>query len=199
MVARYRLLDAPTLSALLDANAPPPLREQALRLVNLFASEAAGRTYLLAQPDLVPNLCALLSVEAADTIGRQNTLGALQKLSLRRAPQNSMIDCGVIAWLVEVLAEYLDGMEREHGGDTSADAGAADLPGHAPYWRAFDRESECREHCDRHAGCAGYSFRLAFATHVDYHRCWLIGRPSAARGRKHALIASALCRVSQLG
>ena len=82
---------------------------------------------------------------------------------------------------------------------SAADAGAADLPGHAPYWRAFDRESECREHCDRHAGCAGYSFRLAFATHVDYHRCWLIGRPSAARGRKHALIASALCRVSQLG
>ena len=102
---RNSLLDAPTLSALLDANAPPPLREQALRLVNLFASEAAGRTYLLAQPDLVPNLCALLSVEAADTIGRQNTLGALQKLSLRRAPQNSMIDCGVIAWLVEVLAD----------------------------------------------------------------------------------------------
>ena len=82
---------------------------------------------------------------------------------------------------------------------SAADAGAADLPGHAPYWRAFDRESECREHCDRHAGCAGYSFRLAFATHVDYHRCWLIGRPSAARGRKHALIASALCRISQLG
>ena len=83
---RNSLLDAPTLSALLDANAPP-LREQALRLVNLFASEAAGRTYLLAQPDLVPNLCAPLSVEAADTIGRQNTLGALQKLAAPRAAE----------------------------------------------------------------------------------------------------------------
>ena len=103
--AQNDLLEPRLLEALLGADAPPMVREQALRLVNLFASEAAGRTYLLAQPDLVPNLCALLSVEAADTIGRQNTLGALQKLSLRRAPQNSMIDCGVIAWLVEVLAD----------------------------------------------------------------------------------------------
>ena len=56
------------------------LREQALRIINLFASEAAGRTYLLRQPELVPKLCALLRLETTDSIARQNALGALQSL-----------------------------------------------------------------------------------------------------------------------
>ena len=38
------------LSTCCDAAAPAALREQALRLVNLLASEAAGRSYLLGQP-----------------------------------------------------------------------------------------------------------------------------------------------------
>ncbi|EOD23902.1 hypothetical protein EMIHUDRAFT_206876 [Emiliania huxleyi CCMP1516] len=35
----------------------------------------------------------------------QNTLGALQKLSLRRSPQNAMIAADVIEWLVGALAD----------------------------------------------------------------------------------------------
>ena len=90
---------------LVDADAPPQLREEALRLVNLFASEASGRSYLLAKPDLVVSLCKLLTLENADSTARQNALGTLQKLSLRRQPQNTMIDMDVISWLVQQLAD----------------------------------------------------------------------------------------------
>ena len=40
-------------------------------------------------------LCTLLRAEPTDNIARQNALGALQKLSLRRAPQNAMISADV--------------------------------------------------------------------------------------------------------
>ena len=93
-----------TMAALADSS-PPAAREQALRLINLFASEPSGRSYLLAQPALIPRLCDLLMSEAMDTVARQNALGSLQKLSLRRQPQNAMIDADVIAWLVKVLSD----------------------------------------------------------------------------------------------
>ena len=79
--------------------------EQALRLINLFASEPAGRSYLLGQPDLIEKLCNILVADTVDSVARQNCLGALQKLSLRRQPQNVMIDNDVIAWLVQQLAD----------------------------------------------------------------------------------------------
>ncbi len=99
------LLSASVLGVLVDADAPPQLREEALRLVNLFASEASGRSYLLAKPDLVVSLCKLLTLENADSTARQNALGTLQKLSLRRQPQNTMIDADIIAWLARMLSE----------------------------------------------------------------------------------------------
>ena len=55
-------------------------------------------------PELVPRLCRILQEETVDSVARQNALGALQKLSLRRAPQNSMIDHDVIAWLVSAAS-----------------------------------------------------------------------------------------------
>lgn len=102
------LLHEDVLASLLEPQATatlPEVREQALRLINLFASEAAGRTYLLSKSMVVRQLCALLRAEPADNIARQNALGALQKLSLRRAPQNIMIGADAIAWLVGALSE----------------------------------------------------------------------------------------------
>jgi hypothetical protein len=104
------LLDADVMVALLENRADVDARdaavqEQALRLINLFASEPAGRTYLLGQPDLIGTLCSILTSSISDTLSRQNCLGALQKLSLRRQPQNAMIDADVIAWLVRQLAD----------------------------------------------------------------------------------------------
>ena len=111
------LLEPQVLATLLDPASPPQVREQALRLINLFASEVAGRSYLLAQPELVPQLCELLRQDERDTVARQNALGALQKLSLRRQPQNAMIDNDVIGWLVGVLrdADALSQYSVEYG------------------------------------------------------------------------------------
>jgi hypothetical protein len=104
------LLEANVMDALMggrpDVNAlDAAVQEQALRMINLFASEPAGRTYLLGQPDLIERLCRILTSDVTDTVARQNCLGALQKLSLRRQPQNTMIDADVIAWLVQQLAD----------------------------------------------------------------------------------------------
>ena len=106
------LLDARVIEAVLSPEASAAVREETLRLINLFASEPAGRTYLLGEPHLIDELCQLLTVgtgaaddDGQDSIARQNCLGALQKLSLRRQPQNAMIDADVIAWLVAQLRD----------------------------------------------------------------------------------------------
>ena len=104
------LLDMDVMGAVLISDGDPNMRpdvearEQGLRLINLFASEPSGRTYLLSQPALIPKLCELMMSDDVDTVARQNALGSLQKLSLRRQPQNAMIDCDVISWLVTVCA-----------------------------------------------------------------------------------------------
>lgn len=99
------LLSADVLATILAPEAGVAEREQALRLINVFASEPAGRSYLIAQTELVTRLCTLLALESEDSVSRQNCLGALQKLSLRRAPQNDMIDSGVIGWLAGALTD----------------------------------------------------------------------------------------------
>jgi len=102
---RNDVLGGSVLSALLSSCAAPAVREQAHRLINIFASDASGRSYLLSQEGLIERLCKLLQSETMDTVARQNCLGALQKLSLQRRPQNTMIDNGVIAWLVTQLSD----------------------------------------------------------------------------------------------
>ena len=58
-----------------------------------------------------------LVAENDDNIARQNCLGALQKASLRRQPQNIMIESNVIAWLVTQLAtvDSLSAYSVEYG------------------------------------------------------------------------------------
>ena len=72
-------------------------------LDDLFIDLGDGVLELL--PDLIERLCQLLVSQPVDSIARQNCLGALQKLSLRRQPQNVMIDADVIAWIVQQLAD----------------------------------------------------------------------------------------------
>lgn len=43
--------------------------------------------------------------ERADTILRQQALGALQKLSLRRMAQSKMISTGAVDWILNVLGD----------------------------------------------------------------------------------------------
>ncbi|XP_078523904.1 lisH domain-containing protein ARMC9 [Lissotriton helveticus] len=81
------------------------VRQYAARLVNAFASLAEGRLYLSQNPRLIRALEETLKAEDKDSATRENVLGALQKLSLRRALQSTMIRDGIIFWLVDVLAE----------------------------------------------------------------------------------------------
>ena len=52
--AQNDLLEPRLLEALLGADAPPMVREQALRLVNLFASEVGRRSHLLSLLSTLP-------------------------------------------------------------------------------------------------------------------------------------------------
>lgn len=81
------------------------VRQYSARLVNAFASLCEGRTYLATNPDLLRGLMDNLRAEDKDSITRENVLGALQKLSLRRNLQSAMIDEGILKWLVSVLED----------------------------------------------------------------------------------------------
>ena len=78
------------------------------KLSNVIASEVQGRTYLLRDPSLIPVFVMLMKKEDKDSILRQNIIGNLQKLSLRRRPQTIMIELKVIEWLTTVLRKYED-------------------------------------------------------------------------------------------
>ena len=58
--------------------------------------------YLLKR-EVVLTLLEQMVAEDGDTMARQNILGALQKLSLRRKAQSYMIELGAISWLHEAL------------------------------------------------------------------------------------------------
>ncbi|CAG9311538.1 unnamed protein product [Blepharisma stoltei] len=81
----------------------PRVIDYACKLANVMASEIQGRSYLLADSQLIPTLVSILRKETQDTVLRQNTIGILQKLSLRRRPQSVMIEYKVIEWLISIL------------------------------------------------------------------------------------------------
>lgn len=74
-----------------------------MSFINALASECLGRTYLLQREDLIESLVNLLQNETEDTTLRQNTLGTLQKFSLRKKPQSVMIELELINWIARVL------------------------------------------------------------------------------------------------
>ncbi|XP_058044626.1 lisH domain-containing protein ARMC9 isoform X2 [Ahaetulla prasina] len=81
------------------------VRQYTARLINGFASLAEGRLYLSQNPRLLRMLEGRLKAEDKFSLTRENVLGALQKLSLRRALQSTMIKDGLIPWLVEALKD----------------------------------------------------------------------------------------------
>ncbi|XP_015270455.1 PREDICTED: lisH domain-containing protein ARMC9, partial [Gekko japonicus] len=81
------------------------VRQYTARLVNAFASLAEGRLYLSQNLRVLRLLEERLKTEEKDSLTRENVLGALQKLSLRRAMQSAMIKDGLIPWLVEALKD----------------------------------------------------------------------------------------------
>jgi len=77
--------------------------EYTVRFLNVVASECAGRTYLLTKENIIQSLSSILYEELEDSILRQNALGSLQKLSLRRQAQSTMIELEMIDWLGRLL------------------------------------------------------------------------------------------------
>ncbi|KAM9316940.1 lisH domain-containing protein ARMC9 [Gastrophryne carolinensis] len=81
------------------------VRQYIVRLINAFASLADGRTYLSQNALLLRSLQEALKAEENGSIAKENVLGALQKLSLRRPMQSAMIKDGLIQWLIEELED----------------------------------------------------------------------------------------------
>ncbi|KAM6962455.1 lisH domain-containing protein ARMC9 [Aplochiton taeniatus] len=81
------------------------VREYMARFINAFASLVEGRLYLSHVPGLLKLLTESLRTEDKDSVTRENVLGSLQKLSLRRGQQSAMIRDGLIAWLVDELRD----------------------------------------------------------------------------------------------
>lgn len=79
------------------------VKEYTVRLLNVIASECSGRTYLLTKENLIESVSNILYEEKDDTPLRKNSLGTLQKLSLRRQAQSSMIELNMIDWLGKLL------------------------------------------------------------------------------------------------
>lgn len=81
------------------------VRQYMARLINAFASLADGRMYLSQSPVLLTMLENTVKAEEKDSLSRENVLGALQKLSLRRSLQSVMIRGEIILWLVNLLED----------------------------------------------------------------------------------------------
>ncbi|XP_044531596.1 lisH domain-containing protein ARMC9 [Gracilinanus agilis] len=81
------------------------VRQYMARLINAFASLAEGRLYLSQNTKLLRMLEERLKEEDQDLLTRENVLGALQKFSLRRGLQSTMIQDGLIFWLIDVLKD----------------------------------------------------------------------------------------------
>jgi hypothetical protein len=77
-------------------------------LLNVFASEMLGTDYLHKNSKLIAKLTEILYKENEDSNLRQNTLGSLQKLSLRRDPQTTMIKLNLISWIINLLQKEND-------------------------------------------------------------------------------------------
>ncbi|CAG9330157.1 unnamed protein product [Blepharisma stoltei] len=84
------------------------VKEYTVRFLNVIASECSGRTYLLTKENVIEILSAILFEEKEDSILRQNALGTLQKLSLRRQAQSTMIELNMIDWLARLLKHEVD-------------------------------------------------------------------------------------------
>eukprot|EP00928_Gymnodinium_smaydae_P046825 TRINITY_DN3120_c0_g4_i1.p1 TRINITY_DN3120_c0_g4~~TRINITY_DN3120_c0_g4_i1.p1 ORF type:complete len:693 (-),score=158.71 TRINITY_DN3120_c0_g4_i1:23-2056(-) len=103
-----------TLPALLS---DPAVAELTLGILAVLACEAVGRTYVVSDLECVRKVVELLVVQPLDSSLHIQALAALQRLSLRRAPQDLMIQMGVVEWVVGVLSKWqeeaIQGMPSE--------------------------------------------------------------------------------------
>lgn len=88
------------LNQLLDNNVT---LEETLKLINLIASTAIGRDYILNRENIVEEVTKVLKSEENDSTIRKNCLGILQKFSLRPIPQKKLIDLDLLGWCMSTI------------------------------------------------------------------------------------------------
>ncbi|KAK4469569.1 hypothetical protein MN116_006604 [Schistosoma mekongi] len=79
------------------------VREYMARFINALASLSRGRAYLAQNSLVIEILIDEVRKEHDECITRENFVGALQKMSLRRPMQTVMIKQGVILWVINLL------------------------------------------------------------------------------------------------
>mmetsp|Transcript_35864 Transcript_35864/g.114867 ORF Transcript_35864/g.114867 Transcript_35864/m.114867 type:complete len:671 (+) Transcript_35864:52-2064(+) len=102
--------------ALPELLADPSLAELTLGMLAVLACEAVGRTYIVANLSCVESVVEILKAQQLDSSLHIQALAAMQRLSLRRAPQDRMIELGLVEWVIGVLGwqeEAIQGMPSE--------------------------------------------------------------------------------------
>jgi hypothetical protein len=109
----FNLHTSPNLiTHVITAESLPLSHEHLAKLLNVMASDAMGRTYLLTQPlQFIPVLLKAVREESMDTAYRQHLLGVLQKTSLKRQAQSLMIQNDWVQYLFD-LFEDLEGLSE---------------------------------------------------------------------------------------
>jgi hypothetical protein len=72
------------------------------------------------------------------------------------------------------------------------DPASTDIDKYNPWPTRYASEDGCQQLCANRVDCAGYSWRAKDATHVHYHKCFLVARAGGA-GKASAAFESALC------
>jgi len=81
----------------------PSTAELTLGILAVLACEAVGRTYVSANLHCVGKMAQLLKEQPLDSALHTQALAAMQRLSLRRATQDCIIELGLVEWVVGVL------------------------------------------------------------------------------------------------
>jgi len=81
----------------------PNVAELTLGILAVLACEAIGRTYIVANLACVEKMAQLLKQQSLDSALHTQALAAMQRLSLRRATQDRIIELGIVEWVIGVL------------------------------------------------------------------------------------------------
>lgn len=94
----------------------PSLAELTLGILAVLACEASGRSYIVENLACVESVVEILKSQPLDSSMHIQALAAMQRLSLRRKPQDRMIELGLVDWVIGVLGwqgEAIQGMPSE--------------------------------------------------------------------------------------
>lgn len=100
----YEVIDYDIFCNLLDKK-NKIVNEYLIAFLNSMSSEYLGRSYLIENEQMIKHLIYILKNEKEETFIRKNTLGILQKLSLRKKAQEILIQNNIIKWTIDILSK----------------------------------------------------------------------------------------------